>query len=170
MHLQETIVGEILASNAAPDPSESLVQWAVEALATGQERVDVAAELVQMGIPKEQTLAILKAAAVRASENARSEQAAATAQPATGPVPVLQYQTPPRQDAGFRNRPARRTYRRDITVGAICIGIGVIIMALTYSTSGPSGGVYIICYGPIAFGLLRLSRGFIRKMTSPDGW
>jgi hypothetical protein len=43
--------------------------------------------------------------------------------------------------------------------------IGVVITSATYSSaaSDPRGGTYVVMWGPIAFGLLRLLRGLFSR-------
>jgi hypothetical protein len=38
---------------------------------------------------------------------------------------------------------------------------GIVITAATYDAASTHGGLYIIAYGPIVFGSLRLLRGLI---------
>jgi hypothetical protein len=68
--------------------------------------------------------------------------AAATAQPAAATPGV----TPP---------------PRDIAVGAACLGAGLLVTFVSYS-SAAGGGRYVVATGAIAYGLARLIRGFVR--------
>jgi hypothetical protein len=52
--------------------------------------------------------------------------------------------------------------RSQIGVGVLLLAVGVVITAVTYgSASTPSGGTYIIAYGPIVFGVIRIVRGVL---------
>ena len=50
---------------------------------------------------------------------------------------------------------------KNITVGLIMLVIGIIITAVTYdsASSSPSGGTYIVAWGPLVFGAIRLFKG-----------
>ncbi len=54
---------------------------------------------------------------------------------------------------------------RDLAVGAIWLGVGVLITAVSYSvaSSGSGSGRYFISYGAIAVGIGRIVRSFTRK-------
>jgi hypothetical protein len=52
---------------------------------------------------------------------------------------------------------------RDIVFGIILLVVGVIITAATYSSASRAGGTYIIAYGPIVFGVIRIGRGLMRS-------
>ncbi len=48
---------------------------------------------------------------------------------------------------------------RQVTIGAILIVVGVFVTIATYSSASDSGGTYVIAYGPILYGFIRLGRG-----------
>ena len=50
---------------------------------------------------------------------------------------------------------------RNITIGLIMLVIGIIITAVTYdsASSSPNGGTYIVAWGPMVFGAIRLFKG-----------
>ncbi|HSN26735.1 MAG TPA: hypothetical protein VLT45_10630 [Kofleriaceae bacterium] len=50
---------------------------------------------------------------------------------------------------------------RNITVGLILLVIGIAVTAFTYdsASSSPSGGTYIVAWGPMVFGAIRLFKG-----------
>lgn len=77
-----------------------------------------------------------------------------------GPLP----QWPADADAVTRRlieaeRSAAKT--RDLTVGGVLIALGLIITLVTYESAASSagGGTYIIAYGPMIYGAVRLFRG-----------
>jgi hypothetical protein len=53
---------------------------------------------------------------------------------------------------------------RDIAFGAMWLGGGLLVTLLSYSAaaSGSGGGRYVVTTGAIAYGLVRLIRGFVR--------
>jgi hypothetical protein len=53
----------------------------------------------------------------------------------------------------------RAAAHRQITYGAILTVVGIIVTIGTYSSVSVSGGTYVIAYGPIIFGFIRLVRG-----------
>src|SRR5262245_11658041 len=74
-----------------------------------------------------------------------------------GPPPEL-------PDPGHEMADAERELRRsrasgEIVVGIMLIVIGVVITAATYSSVSTTGGSYIVAYGPIIVGVIKLFRG-----------
>ena len=55
-----------------------------------------------------------------------------------------------------------------MAIGAVLAVVGVIITAVTYSnaSSNPSGGRYLVAYGPIIFGLLLFFQGFAASRSA----
>lgn len=51
----------------------------------------------------------------------------------------------------------------DIALGLVLIVIGILITAVTYGSASSSGGTYIVAYGPIIFGVIKLFRGLARS-------
>jgi len=80
---------------------------------------------------------------------------------------VEETMTAPRQlskepaDEGDHGSPGNR----QIAIGAAFLVIGIFVTAGTYgaAASSPSGGMYIVAYGPILFGLISIVRGLTRK-------
>jgi uncharacterized membrane protein len=52
--------------------------------------------------------------------------------------------------------------RTDIVVGLLLLIVGIAITSATYSSASQQGGTYIVAYGPIIFGVIRLFRGLFR--------
>ncbi len=50
----------------------------------------------------------------------------------------------------------------DIVFGIILLVVGIAITAATYDSASRQGGTYIVAYGPMAFGIIKLIRGLIR--------
>jgi len=50
---------------------------------------------------------------------------------------------------------------RQIVTGAIFLGVGLILTVATFgaAASSPSGGTYILAYGPMIYGAITLFRG-----------
>jgi hypothetical protein len=61
---------------------------------------------------------------------------------------------------------ARRAYaNRQLLTGAIVFAIGLVVTLVTYSSasSGRGGGTYIVAWGPMVFGGLRMFRGLAAR-------
>lgn len=56
-----------------------------------------------------------------------------------------------------QERRAKRS--RDITFGAILLIVGIIITAATYDSASREGGTYIVAWGPMVYGAIRLFKG-----------
>ena len=73
--------------------------------------------------------------------------------PVQGFVPLEETEKSPRSRAN-----------RDMVVGAIWCGVGVLITVVTYSAaSGPEGGSYLLMWGPIIFGGIQFMRGLLSR-------
>jgi uncharacterized membrane protein YiaA len=56
----------------------------------------------------------------------------------------------------------RHKASRNILVGGIMLGVGLLVTIGTYgSASTSSDGTYIVAYGPMIFGAIRLFRGLL---------
>jgi hypothetical protein len=54
----------------------------------------------------------------------------------------------------------RRAARsKNITFGLILVVVGIIVTAVTYDSASRQGGTYIIAWGPMVFGAIRLFKG-----------
>ena len=53
----------------------------------------------------------------------------------------------------------RSKKQHNIVIGAILMTVGILITAGTYGSASESGGTYVIAYGPIVFGAIRIIRG-----------
>ena len=51
----------------------------------------------------------------------------------------------------------------DIALGLVLIVVGILITAVTYGSASTSGGTYIVAYGPIIVGVIKLFRGLARS-------
>ena len=61
---------------------------------------------------------------------------------------------------------ARRAHaNRQLLTGAIVFAIGLVVTLVTYSSasSGRGGGTYIVAWGPMVFGALRMFRGIAAR-------
>ena len=80
---------------------------------------------------------------------------------------VDQTMTEPRHLPGNRDdedeQPSQSS--RQITIGAVFLVLGIILTAGTYglASSSPSGGTYLIAYGPMIYGVITLIRGLINR-------
>jgi len=48
---------------------------------------------------------------------------------------------------------------RDIAFGAILLVIGILVTAFTYDSASHEGGTYIIAWGPMIYGAIRVIKG-----------
>ena len=76
--------------------------------------------------------------------------------------------TEPRHDRGDRedehdDRGSRSS--RQIAVGVVFLVIGIIATGVTYgvAASSPSGGMFVVAYGPILFGIISIVRGLLGR-------
>jgi hypothetical protein len=53
----------------------------------------------------------------------------------------------------------RSAKSRDLTIGGILLGLGLAITLITYDSASQSGGTYVIAYGPMIVGAIRLFKG-----------
>ncbi len=56
---------------------------------------------------------------------------------------------------------ARKRGMRQIVIGAVVFVIGLVITVATYSSasSSPTGGTYVVAYGPMILGVVYVIRG-----------
>lgn len=66
---------------------------------------------------------------------------------------------------GDELRRARGTSQ--LVVGGVLLVLGIIITAVTYgnASTSPTGGTYIIAYGPIIFGVISIIRGLSNRSS-----
>ncbi|MBL0220147.1 MAG: hypothetical protein IPQ07_40545 [Myxococcales bacterium] len=50
----------------------------------------------------------------------------------------------------------------DIILGIILIVVGIAITAITHDHASQKGGTYVVAFGPIVVGVIRLFRGLAR--------
>jgi hypothetical protein len=66
------------------------------------------------------------------------------------------------REQDLRNeRSARAT--RELGIGALLLVVGIVITAATYGSASESGGTYIIAYGPIVVGVIKIIRGLAMR-------
>ena len=83
-----------------------------------------------------------------------------TATPSPSPLATPAHQDPGPFHADELVRRERRSQASgQIMFGAALLVVGIIITAATYSSASQSGGTYLIAYGPIIFGVIRIVRG-----------
>ena len=102
------------------------------------------------------------------TESGNETSASATNVPRTNPqansasatttAPV----TTQKKSAASLGTVVRKRAIRQILVGVALVVIGVIVTAVTYhaASNNPSGGTYLVMWGPIAVGALTIFRGF----------
>jgi hypothetical protein len=88
---------------------------------------------------------------------ARRMQQRDNTHPLTGvnaPLPTVdQYYV----DNAVAERRSRK--QKDIVLGSILLGVGLLITVGTYNSASQSGGTYFIAYGPMIVGVIRLFKG-----------
>ena len=65
-------------------------------------------------------------------------------------------------DAQF-TRLRREEGGEDIALGAVYFGIGALITALTYAFAWGGAGIYVVAYGPMIVGAMRIARGLSKR-------
>jgi hypothetical protein len=120
--------------------------------------------------PAEPTAAPAPAAPVDLNDVFRRPAAANPGSPPIGaaiakrarPVSMPQPWTDPSGDAYARSiyESERRAARsKNITLGLILLVVGIVVTAATYDSASRQGGTYIIAWGPMVFGAIRLFKG-----------
>ncbi len=58
----------------------------------------------------------------------------------------------------------RAAASRDILLGIVFMAVGIVVTAVTYDSANRSGGgTYVVAYGPIVVGFIKLIRGLARR-------
>ena len=77
------------------------------------------------------------------------------------PRPFQSVTRDPAPSAPSAARAEQRSHAMNqIGIGAAFLVIGLIITAVTYGSASQGGGTYVVMYGPIIFGAIRMIRGF----------
>ena len=56
----------------------------------------------------------------------------------------------------------------EIVIGIILLVIGIAITVITHDHATQQGGTYVVAYGPIIVGVIKLIRGLARLNSSPS--
>ena len=59
----------------------------------------------------------------------------------------------------YQDRKSGGGLNGDVILGIILIIVGIAITAITHDHASRQGGTYIVAFGPIVFGVIRLFRG-----------
>lgn len=70
--------------------------------------------------------------------------------------------TPEQMQADAFKAERQAQARNDIVFGGILLVIGIGITAVTHDHASREGGTYVVAYGPIVVGFIKLMRGFMR--------
>lgn len=63
-----------------------------------------------------------------------------------------------------RSRAAGKAAERDLVIGGAFLAVGIVVTAVTYyGATGPAGGTYLVCWGPVLYGSFRFLRGLARR-------
>lgn len=54
---------------------------------------------------------------------------------------------------------ARAAANRLLTRGVLLLLIGLVVTLVTYSQASAGGGMYVVAWGPVVFGLIQIVRG-----------
>jgi hypothetical protein len=68
----------------------------------------------------------------------------------------------PAIDLALARDAERAKGRTDIGFGVVLLVVGIVITAVTYGSASSEGGTYIIAYGPMIVGVIRIFRGLAR--------
>jgi hypothetical protein len=101
-------------------------------------------------------------AVVPASEasGTRCRRCMQPARPAAPPVVAPPYD--PTLDLALARDAERAKGRTDLGFGLVLLVIGIVITAVTYGSASQAGGTYVIAYGPMIVGVIRIFRGLAR--------
>lgn len=61
--------------------------------------------------------------------------------------------------ASLMDAERRSRKNHDLVLGSVLLGLGLLITLVTYDSASTSGGTYVIAYGPMVVGAIRLFRG-----------
>jgi hypothetical protein len=53
----------------------------------------------------------------------------------------------------------RNAARSNILYGSLLLIAGILVTAITYDSASRSGGTYVLAWGPIVFGAIRIFKG-----------
>lgn len=59
----------------------------------------------------------------------------------------------------------REMGRRDLVVGGMWLALGAVATIGTYAVAAAQGGTYVVTYGAIVVGVIRIARGVYRIQT-----
>ena len=59
--------------------------------------------------------------------------------------------------------PENKAKSNDVAVGFLWLIGGLLVTAITYSAASECGDMYIIAYGPVIYGVVRLIKGLLNK-------
>src|SRR5688572_31223073 len=75
---------------------------------------------------------------------------------------------PPDPQSAIEDEEARRSQATNrLILGAVALVVGILITAVTYSQAMKAGGLYIVAYGPIVFGLITILRVLRSGQVAP---
>jgi hypothetical protein len=63
--------------------------------------------------------------------------------------------------AGAVARARRSRATGQLTLGVVLLVVGIVITAVTYGSASNGGGSYVIAYGPIIVGVIKIVRGLM---------
>jgi len=49
----------------------------------------------------------------------------------------------------------------DLVIGGLLFGLGLLVTVGTYNSASQSGGTYVVAYGPMIVGVIRIFRGLV---------
>lgn len=101
-------------------------------------------------------------AVVPASEasGTRCRRCLQPARPVAPPIVAPPYD--PALELALARDDERAKGRTDLGFGLVLLVIGIVITAVTYGSASQGGGTYIIAYGPMIVGVIRIFRGLAR--------
>jgi hypothetical protein len=155
----------------ATDRSAQALAWAKGHLANGIGPERLVEGLMKQGWPEYDARVVL--------DTALTTTAAPTSATTPPPIPgrtqvtanraqqqTANYATPPRQSNADTSR-----HVRQMGIGALLLLVGLVITVGTFAaaSTGRSGGTYLLCWGPIIFGGIRLVTGFFGWISSRHG-
>jgi hypothetical protein len=82
------------------------------------------------------------------------------APPAVPPVTAPPYDPAP--ELALARDAERARGRSDLGYGLVLLVIGIVITAVTYGSASQGGGTYVVAYGPMIVGVIRIFRGLAR--------
>ncbi len=94
-----------------------------------------------------------------ANDDGTIQAANANPRPPEPSLPPSVAQAPSFRDVDYGAQARKEAARKNILIGSLLLVGGLVLTVVTYSAASSGGGTYVLAWGPIIFGGIRLIRG-----------